>query len=323
MRWNCPHCSIELYLDDARVGNGWSFARCYSCAGFSLVRKSNVNTIRIDQAPTPETILQPQPSVPRVEVPAQGPVANALTRLGVAQKNLGEAQTSRPQVIPGRRTQPPGQTTAAAAAPAAKNIFGTRTLPQPLPLNPRTSSTPKAAAARRSRGLIPVVLGIMAVLVTGSGAFLYVQGQNMWDRARAELGPDTDGVKLGASAPQRAAGAKARKSQHKDATIFSDRIGQGAMAPNREMGPGAVVRADEETDGIPGRMVVRPIQNAVNLRMGPGTKYPIVGQADATITYTVTEWREQWFRIIPNTGPAEEAWIRNDYVNTVKETSQE
>ncbi|HTL11096.1 MAG TPA: SH3 domain-containing protein [Bdellovibrionota bacterium] len=346
MRWNCPHCSIELYLDDGRIGNGWSFARCYRCGGFSLVRKSNVSTIRIDQAPTPETVLQPKASLPTISAPARSAVAGAIEHFQQTQAQLGAIEKERPQVIPGRRTQPPTETTqdkiknlvTTATVPRA---FAGRSLPEPLP------ETPAGGIRRRGMGIIPMALGITAVLITGAGAFLYLQGQQMWDHARAGLGPETDGVQVAASAPERRpAGLKTLlkpKKLDKDATVFTDRITHGSMAPDRTMGPGAVTPAsavngaeaspaaaaaheqasdDSVSDGVPARMVVRPNRSGAKLRMGPGTRFPVVGKADPTITYTVIAWKDQWFKVLPDTGPNDEAWIRNDFVSRVSDATE-
>jgi len=337
MRWNCPHCSIELYLDDGRIGNGWSFARCYRCAGFSLVRKSNVSTIRIDQAPTSETVLQPKASLPTVSTPARSPVAGAIELFQQSQTQIGAIEKERPQVIPGRRTQPP---TAQGTTPTVPRAFAGRSLPEPLP------ETPAGGIRRRGTGIIPMALGITAVLITGAGVFLYLQGQQMWDHARAGLGPETDGVQVAASAPERRpAGLKnliKPKKLDKDATVFSDRITHGAMAPDRTIGPGAVTptsavngaeaspaaaaaheqASDDTSAGAPARMVVRPNRSGAKLRMGPGTRFPIVGKADPTITYTVVAWKDQWFKVLPDTGPNDEAWIRNDFVTQVADTTE-
>ncbi len=43
MRWNCPHCSVALAVPSDKLTNSWSFARCYSCGGFALVRKSQAD----------------------------------------------------------------------------------------------------------------------------------------------------------------------------------------------------------------------------------------------------------------------------------------
>lgn len=45
MRWNCPHCSTALAISDEKLGNGWSFSRCYKCAGFALVRRNEAKIV--------------------------------------------------------------------------------------------------------------------------------------------------------------------------------------------------------------------------------------------------------------------------------------
>ncbi|MFL5815494.1 MAG: hypothetical protein ACJ763_18100 [Bdellovibrionia bacterium] len=40
----------------------WSFSRCYQCGGYALVRKAEVNIIKVDRAPAGEKVLLPESS---------------------------------------------------------------------------------------------------------------------------------------------------------------------------------------------------------------------------------------------------------------------
>ena len=62
MRWSCPHCGVNLAVADDKLGSGWSFSRCYKCGGFALVRRSEVNLIKVDKAPAGENVLIPEAS---------------------------------------------------------------------------------------------------------------------------------------------------------------------------------------------------------------------------------------------------------------------
>lgn len=62
MRWNCPHCGTHLGIADDKMSTSWSFSRCYQCAGYALIRKSEVNIIKVDRAPAGEKVLLPESS---------------------------------------------------------------------------------------------------------------------------------------------------------------------------------------------------------------------------------------------------------------------
>jgi len=57
MKWNCPHCGAGLSINDEKVTLGWSFSRCYACGGFALIKKADINVIKIDRAPLSEPVL--------------------------------------------------------------------------------------------------------------------------------------------------------------------------------------------------------------------------------------------------------------------------
>lgn len=60
MRWNCPHCGVNLAVIDDQLSTGWSFSRCYQCGGFALVRQAEINVIKVDRAPQGERVLLPE-----------------------------------------------------------------------------------------------------------------------------------------------------------------------------------------------------------------------------------------------------------------------
>ena len=76
MQWNCPHCGISLAIASESLGTGWSFSRCYKCGAFALVRKTEVNVIKVDKAPPGERI----PLLPEaVETPNLGLFSKSAT----------------------------------------------------------------------------------------------------------------------------------------------------------------------------------------------------------------------------------------------------
>ncbi len=62
MNWNCPHCGVLLALQETQIGPGWSFSKCYTCGGFALIRRAEINVIKVDQAPPGEKVLLPERS---------------------------------------------------------------------------------------------------------------------------------------------------------------------------------------------------------------------------------------------------------------------
>src|SRR4051812_36679463 len=99
MRWGCPHCGTQLAIPDDKLESTWSFSRCYKCNGFSLVKKSEINLIKVDRAPSGESILLPEGT----ETPLQS---------RDTQKRLAETQT----VLKPKPQQHPQQTGAAVNA---------------------------------------------------------------------------------------------------------------------------------------------------------------------------------------------------------------
>lgn len=87
MRWNCPHCTAQLSVQDDKVGEEWSFARCYRCSGFSLVKSAGVTLLKVDQPPVGENHINPEPVTngttaghrPPILIPPRLPVHPAHT----------------------------------------------------------------------------------------------------------------------------------------------------------------------------------------------------------------------------------------------------
>jgi hypothetical protein len=60
MQWSCPHCRAQLVTSQNDLGSGWSFSRCAHCTGYSLIRKTEINVIRVDKAPPGEKLIPSQ-----------------------------------------------------------------------------------------------------------------------------------------------------------------------------------------------------------------------------------------------------------------------
>src|SRR5689334_8459640 len=102
MRWNCPHCGINLAVSDDKLGPGWSFSRCYKCGGFALVRRSEINLIKVDKAPAGEHVLLPEAS----ETPVMSQEAT---------QNLERYLTNKPQPNAAPAIRPAGTRSQGAA----------------------------------------------------------------------------------------------------------------------------------------------------------------------------------------------------------------
>src|SRR5687767_11704308 len=76
MQWSCPHCGIALAITDETLGTGWSFSRCYKCGGFALIRRAEINVIKVDKAPPGERVILPEASMS----PSQGLISEKATQ---------------------------------------------------------------------------------------------------------------------------------------------------------------------------------------------------------------------------------------------------
>ena len=147
MQWSCPHCGIHLALSMDKVGSGWSFSRCYKCGGFALIRKAEVNVIKVDKAPPGERVLLPEAT----ETPAAG-----LTSEDASQK-LAKHVAPKPSALP----------------PEFKSRV--ELLPDALPEIPKKG---------RKQNIIPVGITLAAALTLVSGYYLFGQAQIVWKKAR-------------------------------------------------------------------------------------------------------------------------------------------
>ena len=268
MRWNCPHCGTNLAASDDRLSTGWSFSRCYKCAGFALVRLADANLIKVDRAPAGEKIILPEANEEPTAMLSQN-AANHLARFKSNKTSPSIVKAApRRSIAKGiaSLTKPTLPTPVAAAPPAPpktaaqilENIqtpsaLGTAQrlsyskpspfgLPQPLPEVPERSLPQRVA---------PTLVGISGLLAIGSGIYLYVQGQALWENSRlraAESKAIVDAalkteISEAEPAPAQAepiapatAGSAAVESTPAPvrASSITDQVHANAMAPTRE-----------------------------------------------------------------------------------------
>jgi len=301
MRWNCPHCSVPLAVADDKVGTSLTFSRCYKCGGFAMIKRSEINLIKVDRAPMGERVLLPEQH--------ESPTAPGAMMSAQATQHLQQAM-ARPVIKPSARLNRRGQEampvpsepvelTPSAAQEVARNILAQTNafgLPDPLP----KLSIPKSPRER----LLPVAIALTGLLAIGSGIYLYLQGQALYLRASAPMvqnqqtqhGPafsgrsvakisDVSSIAVGQSAPQRAP------------AVEPSSIGNLATVMN--------VRAT-----IPG----------ATLYSEPSTKSKTIKTANPSIPYDILEWKDAWVKLrLPTaTASSESAWIKSEWIRAVQ-----
>lgn len=298
MRWSCPHCGINLAIGDDKLGPGWSFSRCYKCGGFALVRRAEVNLIKVDRAPAGENVLLPEAT----ETPYEQ-LSDEATR------NLASYRRAA--------TPPPPPARMAPMPPAAAPPIGPTLSSDPLhqfmeapagypPAPPRPFLQSVSEAGKR---ILPGAIAIAALTAGASGIYLYWEGQALWENARQE------------TRRVRAERADAPKPEtlttQAAAALSSDQLRIDAMAPMRS--PSSEGDATPATP--PANLRVRAKEKQADLHSGPGSLFPILGYADPQHVLQVTDWSDRWFKVslvdakIPGvkTG-TESGWIRTDLV---------
>ena len=325
MRWNCPHCATGLAISGEKLVDGWNFSRCYRCAGFALVRKSQVNLVKLDKAPVNERVLLSEaPS--QVSASADPLVTKNLEALRRPEQlaRLAPPPFIRPAptVAPAQKVKPSAPTAIFHAPPEVSQAIVTaqnaaeaikeQTPPQvearlpepkfpPSPIPAYTShKTPKFSPSH-------FAFGIAAAIAISSGVSLYRQGRDLLSTAeQARLSVERDNARRAAleathastsqePAPYRLADSRSQ--------VISDSVQSAAMAPTRT-----------------GNLLVQVAVSHAILRAGPGVETLAIGRAQPAARYVVAEWKDRWFKIIlPETSPKgpQTAWIRNDLVHLV------
>lgn len=288
MRWNCPHCGVNLAIADEKIGSGWSFSRCYKCGGFGLIRRAEVNLIKVDRAPAGENVLLPEASEQPLSMLSESAIQN-LTRMrkGNIEKTLlrdPSAAGELPLPLP-------------SAAPQAQSA-------QMPPSMPEITES----YGNFQKKVLAAAISVAAVATVSSGIYLYIQGQTLWQKARTSR--------------SRIEPTSYRASEGKENTAtsgeVSDHLHDRAMAPVRTSAIDSVVPQISA-------FRVAPKSNDAELRSGPGPIYPNIGTADSRQRYQVADWSNQWFKIVlpegngnsPSGRNQKTAWIRSDAVQVV------
>lgn len=187
-------------------------------------------------------------------------------------------------------------------------------LPDALP-DPQSVTVKKAS--RRFR-LLSWAISAAGVMTIGSGAYLYFQGQALWEKAQIQVANDV------VSRSNEATPVMQLTAHSKPEA--SDQISHSAMAPVRPNAPAESEAPSSSASLTKGSasLIVQPRAKNADLHSGPGSLYPIVGIANTAQHYLVTDWNDRWFRVILRENAAKEAskppkmaWIRTDLVQVV------
>ncbi len=300
MRWSCPHCGTQLAIAKEKLGSHWSFTRCYSCAGYALIRPGDTYAIKVDKAPSNEKIILPE----AFEEPLMNKAA--MDRLMSYNKPIVRPAQRRIQTGTQTITQP---TLTQPVTQSAQQVLPKK-FPDPLPEVPLSIPTQS-----KIQKLLPMGIAVSGMIAIVSGIYLYIHGQKILKKSReaAEKPALSAITPTPAQAPAGAAAAAAIESapEVNVAAITTapvvDQIHQKAMAPEK-------ITLQEP------KLMVKPKSNQVKIHSGPGLAYSVIGLANPNSSYIVADWNDRWFKVLilskknANESVHEYGWLRNDHV---------
>jgi len=342
MQWCCPHCGVTLAVPYDTLGTGWSFSRCYKCGGFALIRRAEVNIIKVDKAPPGEKVILPEAGT--------DPTAGLLNEEAAQKfaKHTSKIKAEKPTIKPARTHLPP---------PPPGNILKFDELER---LNLETEAFEQNAIENKNfRGArkhaIPFGIVVAAVLAMGSGIYLYVEGQSAYQKvssttrdralprkpsemASNEPGPEGRGVPRfddsstsgNLDNPENTQTRSKNPPRTEDKLVtaqklvrpvipsenptITDQVQESAMAP--------IKSATTNTPSAYANMLVQTRLKRASLHGGPGMQFPVTGIANPDIRYVVADWKDRWFKIALNTSGtlSDVGWIRNDLVQIMPST---
>ena len=320
MRWNCPHCKVALAISDETLGNDWNFSRCFQCGGFGLIRRTEVNLVKIDKAPPGEKVLLSErpdsglmnreatenlarlrtqideqarfdSAAAAVSSPAQKKIPSPPNFFAKAGGTLEKKVTSPLIQKPvGALLLAPQLTEKAEQAP----FLAQKAMPFPLP-----PLADKTRGLRRTQS--SAILGLTAIVALVAGLYLLNEGRALIERGRL----------LASTTPE-------PLREHSVSTVIRpaqlvDRLPQKAMAPIRTL--------DAESKSEASAIFIEIQAKNALFRSGPGTEFRSVGIANPGLRYVVSDWKDRWFKVtLPTQAgfkPETAAWIRNDLVRLV------
>lgn len=275
MRWECPHCQTQLSVADDKLQAGWSFSRCFQCGGFSLVRKSDVNLIKVDHPPQGERVVLSE----RAGEKALRPVASTT---------IAQAPTIRPA------TRTPSLTAIALPAPTAELGASKSSAPSPI------------RAPRRSWNWTTVAIAVTSVITLVSGALLYLEGQALWAKAKLQAS-----VASHETVPQAPAVVAAAPAPVAEPQAVREQLSVSAAAP---IAPQLAPTAATSPSVPVGKMHVKIRTTYANLRTGPSLDFQVAGMLSQGTLLEVIDFEDRWFKVRAAESSGKPQWIRNDMV---------
>lgn len=301
MNWRCPHCGISLAISDEALGTGWSFSKCYKCGGFALIRRTEINIIKVDKAPPGERVILPEAG----NEPLQGLMGrNATQKMN---KHLNEKN---------QKTAPPPF----HSAHGTQRTFdiSTAALPEPLPEVPDGKAVSSSSLFKKMNG-IPKSIAFTGLLTIASGSYLVFQGNILWKKLHDLPTIDIHEKPLAKAAKDVVSPPSLLTAESTEAPaanpVITDQVQKSAMAPLKIALPSEADHSEPFT--------VRIRTPKANIHSGPGMEYPIVGTAVSELTYSVSEWKDRWFKLKVRNSPesGNTGWVRNDLVQILDSTA--
>jgi hypothetical protein len=296
------------------MGTGWSFSKCYKCGGFALIRRTEINIIKVDKAPPGEKILLPEASIQ----PHEGLITSKATEKIARFQNQNTATSLEV-------TQPIPKTTPKSTSLPASGITDPN-------FNP---------VKRRKSHLIPVGITFATLVAFISGAYLLKQWSTHDHLLFSKTNPITVSRPALPTVPTPSIESVPTHPTTLSNTIQDPRIGANvAITPEIPKYSFSVTDLDDPEATPPSTsesqasqnqehplFLVKVRTNNAHVHSGPGMKYPVVKTITADTLYQVTHWNHRWFKISPtqdgsegmilkNTS-SELGWVRNDLVKVI------
>lgn len=267
MRWNCPHCGVALSVADDRLNTGWSYAKCYQCSEFAMVRRTAtpVQTLPKPRAlsaiQAPNEIYAPNAMIiPEEKTETQ--VKRATVRKANTAANINQAKKAA--AVPPRFSHPSASVAVDTAdisissrSDESQNaaILENEPVLSPAPLRTLAAITPELPkfflqdppSISRENRIMRVAASFAGVVAIASGIYLYMEGQKIWEKAKlanARTAPAAELIQhprlktvastLGISRTPGFSVAQNTGSTNANAAGLSDQISHQAMAPIRQ-----------------------------------------------------------------------------------------
>lgn len=308
MRWSCPHCRTPLAIKDDQTEGGWSFMRCYQCGGFSLVRKSDQRSMKVNRPPAqaqvhlptgPENLLLSKSAQSHLDqIKDASRKAESLQEIAKSLKSINPSMEASGEIF----SQVQGE---------------------------RATSSRKISQSR----WLPVAIGAAAAMALFSGTFLLIEGHALWNQARNSKSQQShhndsdDRNKI-------LQGISTFKKEETSAQLH-DEINEASSAPqkpaildeghSKEGNPNAAMKERRSKVVYRTQKIYQPITlrsrvSAVNLRSGPGLDYSVEKTIHSHEPLVLKDWENNWFKVSLKSHPQINYWIRNDLIqfNSIK-----